>query len=161
MARITASVYTSHVPAIGAALDLGKTEEPYWQQVFAGYDFSKRWLQANRPDAIVLVYNDHASAFDANIIPTFAIERAQELIYYLSRLVHGKRIPNMPVYLDSPMAVEATQIYRHHAELFDDDLTRHAYDDWDPPELGSDERAALRRRDYDRRGACGRAAQAL
>jgi protocatechuate 4,5-dioxygenase beta chain len=34
MARITASVYTSHVPAIGASLDLGKTQEPYWQPVF-------------------------------------------------------------------------------------------------------------------------------
>ena len=37
MARITASVYTSHVPAIGAALDLGKTQEPYCQPVFQGY----------------------------------------------------------------------------------------------------------------------------
>jgi hypothetical protein len=34
MARITASVYTSHVPAIGAAIDLGKTGEPYWQPLF-------------------------------------------------------------------------------------------------------------------------------
>ena len=41
MARITASVYTSHVPAIGAALDLGKSQEPYWQPVFKGYEFSK------------------------------------------------------------------------------------------------------------------------
>ena len=41
MARITASVYTSHVPAIGAAIDLGKTAEPYWQPVFAGYEFSQ------------------------------------------------------------------------------------------------------------------------
>ena len=40
MARITASVYTSHVPAVGAAIDLGKTAEPYWQPVFKGYDFS-------------------------------------------------------------------------------------------------------------------------
>ncbi|NBX91521.1 MAG: protocatechuate 3,4-dioxygenase, partial [Betaproteobacteria bacterium] len=39
MAHITASVYTSHVPAIGAAIDLGKTGEPYWQSVFKGYDF--------------------------------------------------------------------------------------------------------------------------
>ena len=47
MARITASVYTSHVPAIGAALDLGKDHEPYWQKVFAGYEFGKRWLREN------------------------------------------------------------------------------------------------------------------
>ncbi len=78
MARITASVYTSHVPAIGAALDAGKTGEPYWQRVFQGYEFSKRWLQDNRPDVIFLVYNDHATAFSLEMIPTFAIGCAAE-----------------------------------------------------------------------------------
>ena len=78
MARITAGVATSHVPAIGAAIDLGKTAEPYWQPVFAGYDWTKAWEQAERPDAVILVYNDHASAFDMNIIPTFAIGCAEE-----------------------------------------------------------------------------------
>jgi protocatechuate 4,5-dioxygenase beta chain len=78
MARITASVYTSHVPAIGAAVDLGKTGEPYWQKVFAGYDFSKQWLKENRPDVVFLVYNDHATAFSLELIPTFAIGTAAE-----------------------------------------------------------------------------------
>ncbi|EHR71403.1 hypothetical protein BurJ1DRAFT_2574 [Burkholderiales bacterium JOSHI_001] len=76
MARISASVYTSHVPAIGAALDLGKTQEPYWQPVFAGYDFSKQWLKDNQPDVIFLVFNDHATAFSLEMIPTFAIGTA-------------------------------------------------------------------------------------
>ena len=40
-ARITASVYTSHVPAIGAAMDTGKTDEPYWRPLFAGYEPSE------------------------------------------------------------------------------------------------------------------------
>jgi protocatechuate 4,5-dioxygenase beta chain len=78
MARITASVYTSHVPAIGAALDLGKTEEPYWQPLFKGYDFSKQWMKDNEPDVIFLVYNDHATAFSLEMIPTFAIGTAAE-----------------------------------------------------------------------------------
>ena len=78
MARITASVYTSHVPAIGAALDLGKTGEPYWQAVFSGYELSKRWIQQNQPDVVFLVYNDHASAFSLEMIPTFAIGTAAE-----------------------------------------------------------------------------------
>lgn len=73
MAKITASVYTSHVPAIGAALDLGKDKEPYWQPVFAGYDFSKQWIKEEKPDVIFLVYNDHATAFSLDLIPTFAI----------------------------------------------------------------------------------------
>ncbi|MEY3252496.1 MAG: hypothetical protein RL227_1469 [Pseudomonadota bacterium] len=76
MARITASVYTSHVPAIGAALDLGKAHEPYWQKVFSGYEYSKQWLRENRPDVIFLVYNDHATAFSLDLIPTFAIGTA-------------------------------------------------------------------------------------
>ncbi|WP_018913068.1 class III extradiol dioxygenase subunit beta [Thiomonas sp. FB-6] len=73
MARISASVYTSHVPAIGAAMDLGKTGEPYWKPLFAGYEFSRQWLREQRPDVIFLVYNDHASAFSLEMIPTFAI----------------------------------------------------------------------------------------
>ncbi len=77
MARITASVYTSHVPAIGAALDLGKTEEPYWQKVFSGYEYSKQWMEENRPDVIFLVYNDHATTFSLELIPTFAIGMAE------------------------------------------------------------------------------------
>lgn len=78
MARITASVYTSHVPAIGAAMDLGKTQEPYWQKVFAGYDFSRQWMKENTPDVVFLVFNDHATAFSLEMIPTFAIGTAAE-----------------------------------------------------------------------------------
>lgn len=73
MARITAGVTTSHVPAIGAAVDLGKTEEEYWKPLFAGYEFSKRWIEDNMPDVVILVYNDHASAFGLENIPTFAL----------------------------------------------------------------------------------------
>jgi protocatechuate 4,5-dioxygenase beta chain len=54
MAKITASVFTSHVPAIGAALDLGKTHEPYWQPLFQGYDYGKQWMKDNKPDVIFL-----------------------------------------------------------------------------------------------------------
>ena len=76
MAKITASVYTSHVPAIGAAIDLGKTEELYWAPLFKGYEPSKAWMKDNMPDVIFLVYNDHATAFSLEMIPTFAIGTA-------------------------------------------------------------------------------------
>jgi protocatechuate 4,5-dioxygenase beta chain len=78
MARITASVYTSHVPAIGAAMDLKKTQEPYWQKVFAGYELSRQWMRDNKPDVVFLVFNDHATAFSLEMIPTFAIGTAAE-----------------------------------------------------------------------------------
>ena len=78
MARITASVYTSHVPAIGAAMDLGKDKEPYWQKVFSGYEYSRQWMKENKPDVVFLVFNDHATAFSLDFIPTFAIGTAAE-----------------------------------------------------------------------------------
>ena len=63
----------SHTPAIGAAIDLGKTQEEYWDPVFKGFEFSKAWIATEKPDVIFLVYNDHASAFSLSMIPTFAI----------------------------------------------------------------------------------------
>jgi protocatechuate 4,5-dioxygenase beta chain len=73
VAKIFAGLTTSHVPAIGAAIDLGKSNEPYWRPLFEGYEFSKKWIAENKPDVIILVYNDHASAFSVELIPTFAL----------------------------------------------------------------------------------------
>ena len=77
MARIIAGVATSHVPAIGAALDNGKSNEPYWQPLFRGFERSKEWIADAKPDVIILVYNDHASAFSLEVIPTFALGCAE------------------------------------------------------------------------------------
>jgi protocatechuate 4,5-dioxygenase beta chain len=77
VARITAGVATSHVPAIGAALDSGRAGDDYWRPVFAGYEASKAWIAAERPDVAIVVFNDHASAFSLELIPTFAIGCAE------------------------------------------------------------------------------------
>ena len=53
------------------------------------------------------------------VVPIFAIERAQELIYYLNRLLEAKQIPEVPVFLDSPMAAAVNNIFRRHRECFD------------------------------------------
>ena len=58
------------------------------------------------------------------IIPTFAVERAQELMYYIGRLVRDDRIPRVPVYLDSPMAVNVTEIFRQHRDRYDEETWR-------------------------------------
>jgi protocatechuate 4,5-dioxygenase beta chain len=76
MAHITAGLTTSHVPAIGMAVDLGKTEEAYWKPLFTGYEWTRQWADADPPDVVILVYNDHASAFDLTMIPTFALGMA-------------------------------------------------------------------------------------
>jgi protocatechuate 4,5-dioxygenase, beta chain len=78
MAKIVAGVATSHVPAIGAALDNQRSSEPYWVPVFQGYERSKKWIAELKPDVVILVYNDHASAFSLELIPTFALGCAAE-----------------------------------------------------------------------------------
>ena len=78
MARIIAGVSTSHVPAIGAAIDNKKTEQPYWKRVFAGFEKSKEWMAKARPDVVIGIYNDHASAFSVEFVPTFALGCAPE-----------------------------------------------------------------------------------
>ncbi len=78
MARIIAGVASSHVPAIGAAIDNKKTEEPYWKRVFSGFEKSKEWMAKTKPDVAIVVYNDHESAFSVEMIPTFALGCAAE-----------------------------------------------------------------------------------
>ena len=56
------------------------------------------------------------------IIPSFAIERTQEIVYYLHLLVDKKKIPSIPIYVDSPMAVNATSIFQIHQECYSDDV---------------------------------------
>jgi protocatechuate 4,5-dioxygenase beta chain len=94
MARITAGIATSHVPAVGMAVDMGKEAEPYWARMFAGYDFSKNWISENTPDVAIIIYNDHGSYFGMEIMPTFAIGIAEK--YGICDEGYGKRpIPDM------------------------------------------------------------------
>ncbi len=71
--RIVGGVGTSHVPAVGAAIDLGRQEEPYWAPYFEKIQPARDWMAGRDPDVCVVVYNDHASAFSLQVVPTFAL----------------------------------------------------------------------------------------
>lgn len=58
------------------------------------------------------------------VIPTFALERSQELVLSLQRLREAGKIPAVPVYLDSPLAVRITDVFRQHPECYDRDLRK-------------------------------------
>ncbi|MDZ7332893.1 MAG: MBL fold metallo-hydrolase [candidate division KSB1 bacterium] len=58
------------------------------------------------------------------LIPSFAVERAQEVLYYLNQLLIRDRIPHLAVFMDSPMAIRVTQVFQMHPELFDNDMLR-------------------------------------
>jgi hypothetical protein len=78
MARLVGGVATSHVPAVGAAIDKGRTAEPYWAPYFAKVEPARAWMAETRPDVCIVVYNDHANAFSLEVIPTFALGLADE-----------------------------------------------------------------------------------
>lgn len=78
MARITSGVACSHVPALGVASDSGIDTDAYYGPIFKGFEFSKEWMAKEKPDLVFLVYNDHCTAFDASVIPTFALGCAGE-----------------------------------------------------------------------------------
>ncbi len=59
------------------------------------------------------------------IVPSFALERSQEVLYYINQLHHENAIPRLTVYLDSPMASKITKVFKEHKELFDDEMTEY------------------------------------
>jgi hypothetical protein len=78
MAQVIGGIATSHVPAVGAAIDNGRQDEPYWAPYFEKIEPAREWMAATRPDVCLVIYNDHASAFSLQVIPTFALGVAPE-----------------------------------------------------------------------------------
>ncbi len=58
------------------------------------------------------------------VIPAFAVERTQEVLYLLEELIRDKEIPKLPVYIDSPMAVKATRLFREYRDFYDEETLR-------------------------------------
>ncbi len=77
MAEVIWGLATSHVPSIGAAMDRGRTADPYWKPLFDGYQPAREWLAGQTPDVAIVIYNDHANGIDLDIVPTFAIGTAE------------------------------------------------------------------------------------
>jgi protocatechuate 4,5-dioxygenase beta chain len=78
MATIIGGIATTHVPAIGNAIAKGLQNDPYWKPFFDGFKSAHTWLETNRPDVVVVVYNDHGLNFFLDKMPTFAVGAAPE-----------------------------------------------------------------------------------
>lgn len=73
MAKVIGGITSSHIPAVGNAISEGLTQEYYWKRFFDGYEPVKTWLSENKPDVMIIVYNDHGLNFFLDKVPTFAI----------------------------------------------------------------------------------------
>jgi metallo-beta-lactamase family protein len=70
------------------------------------------------------VINSTRKAGGNVVIPSFAIGRTQDVLYYLNKLLYEKKIPHLTVFVDSPMAIDVTEVFKRHAELFDRDTIK-------------------------------------
>ncbi|GAB1257907.1 gallate dioxygenase [Aurantivibrio plasticivorans] len=78
MAKIIGGITTSHIPAIGRAIEGNLQQDPYWKPFFDGYPPIREWLNEKQPDVAVIFYNDHGLEFFIDKKPTFAIGAAAE-----------------------------------------------------------------------------------
>lgn len=86
-------------------------ESTYGSKLHDNHDFAMKELER--------IVREASARKGKIIIPSFAIERAQELVYYLHLLTEKKKIPVVPIYVDSPMASNATSVFRVHPECYD------------------------------------------
>jgi protocatechuate 4,5-dioxygenase beta chain len=111
MAEVIWGLATSHVPSIGAAMDRGKTADPYWKPLFDGYQPAREWMAEHTPDIALVIYNDHANGVDLDIVPTFAIGTAER--YQVADEGFGRR----PV----PDVIGSPELSLHLVESLVDD----------------------------------------
>ena len=75
-------------------------------------------------DRLAEIVNSTCQAGGNIIVPSFALERSQEVLYYMNELLIEDRIPHLLVFLDSPMAISITEVFKRHSELFDEEMSR-------------------------------------
>ena len=92
MAKLIGGISSSHVPAIGGAIAGKRQDDPYWKPFFDGFVGVRAWLEQQRPDAAIVVYNDHGLNFFLDKMPTFAVGAAPR---YVSA-DEGWGIPTIP-----------------------------------------------------------------
>lgn len=104
-----------HDPSIVEQADYVLVESTYGDRVHEGPEDTKK--------LIAEVINSTRQAGGNIIVPSFALERSQELLYYINELLLEKAIPQLPVFLDSPMASRITKVFQNHRELYDEEMT--------------------------------------
>ncbi|PKL09134.1 MAG: MBL fold metallo-hydrolase [Spirochaetae bacterium HGW-Spirochaetae-7] len=129
-AHVTATADDGRVVRIGFCGDLGRPDKPIIRDpetmdpvdyivVESTYGDRRHESTVDAMERLARVVNDTVKRGGKIIIPAFAIERTQELIYYFHMLVDQGRIPKIPIWVDSPMAINATSIFQVHPECFD------------------------------------------
>jgi len=120
-------------PTVFDTADYVLIESTYGDRVHHGPEDTKKLIGE--------VINSTAKAGGNIIVPSFALERSQDVLYYINELLLKKEIPKLRIFLDSPMASRITKVFKNHAELFDEEMTELVNNHHSPFELGNLEMA--------------------
>ena len=133
MIKVTVSQEGDHRTIVFSG-DVGRWDRPILRDpsVFSEIDYvlvestyGDR-LHKNSPDisdSLAKIVNSTWKAGGNIIVPSFALERSQEVLYHLNELVLEDRIPHLMVFLDSPMAINITEVFKRHSDLFDQEMS--------------------------------------
>ncbi|MBA7612683.1 Ribonuclease [subsurface metagenome] len=102
-------------PTVFRRADYVFIESTYGDRVHQGPEDTKKMIGE--------VINSTIKAGGNIIVPSFALERSQEVLYYINELLLEGTIPQLKIFLDSPMATRVTRVFKRHAELFDEEMT--------------------------------------
>lgn len=116
----TGDVGNSPAPLLRDTEPVGDVDYIVTESVYGDRNHEDR---ATRSQQFEKVVNDTLSRGGTLVIPAFSIDRTQVLLYELNNLVEKKRIPSVPVFVDSPMAIKATEIYAESKSLFNDTVS--------------------------------------
>ena len=133
MIRLTLSQGGEEITVLFSG-DVGRWQTPILRDpsLFSGADYvivestygdRLHGNSADIADNLAEIINSTWKAGGNIVIPSFALERAQEVLYYLNRLLIDGRIPHLPVFLDSPMVIDVTEVFEAHSELYDREMT--------------------------------------
>ena len=111
-------------PTVFERADYVLIESTYGDRIHQGPEDTKKMIGD--------VINSTKKAGGNIIVPSFALERSQEVLYYLNELLLADAIPHLMVFLDSPMATKITRVFKGHPELFDEEMTEFVKQDESP-----------------------------
>jgi metallo-beta-lactamase family protein len=130
--RMSARDRSGHEAIIGFTGDLGRKGKPIIRDpspippvdylvLEATYGDRLHESTEDAMERLAKIVNETAARGGKIIIPAFAIERTQELVYYFHMLIDQQKIRDIPIYVDSPMAINATSIFQIHPECYDEE----------------------------------------
>ena len=117
----TGDLGNSPSPLLRDTEDLVDVDYLIMESVYGDRNHESRDERKKRLEQVI---EDNFNRKGALVVPTFSLERSQELLYEINDFVEDKRIPHMPVYFDSPLAIELTQVYRNYTKYFNEEAQK-------------------------------------